>query len=170
MTIAHMSALDAIGARTIPEFEGVHDVWPRGKRLAAVREAATAFKARFKSQGQIHAVRSVDIAAAPYPTGFAFHFAALAPHVPMISIMNRMTVVEYDDFVGERRLLVFEPTVPAGSAEAPFYRNLIELGEKAPLGLGTKLTEAVYLKYLNQPEDAFGTARADRRRHRLRDV
>jgi len=155
MTIAHMSALEAIGARAIPEFDGVHDVWPRGKRLAAVREAAAAYKARFTSQGQIHAVRSVDIATAPYPTGFGFHGAAIAPHVPMISMMNRMTVVEYDDFAGRRRLLVFEPTVPAGSAEAPFYRNLIELGEKAPLGLGSKLTEALYLKYYNEPQDAL---------------
>lgn len=155
MTIANTSALEAIGARGIPEFEGVHDVWPRGKRLAAVREAATAYKARFKSAGQIHAVRSIDIATAPYPTAFAFHGAAIAPHVPMISFMNRMTVVEYDDFAGERRVLVFEPTVPAGSAEAPFYKNLIELGQKAPLGLGTKLTEAVYLKYYNEPQDAL---------------
>ena len=98
---------------------------------------------------------SIDIATAPYPTAFAFHGAAIAPHVPMISFMNRMTVVEYDDFAGERRVLVFEPTVPAGSAEAPFYRSLIALGQKAPLGLGTKLTEAVYLKYYNEPQDAL---------------
>jgi hypothetical protein len=155
MTIANPSALDAIGARAIPEFDGVHDVWPRGRRLAAVREAATAYKTRFKSQGQIHAVRSIDVATAPYPTGFAFHFAAIAPHVPMISLMNRMTVVEYDDFAGERRILVFEPTVTAGSAEAPFYRSLLELGEKVPLGLGPRLTEAVYLKYHNEPQDAL---------------
>ena len=46
MTLANTSALDAIGARAIPEFDGVHDIWPRGKRLAAVREAAAAYKAR----------------------------------------------------------------------------------------------------------------------------
>ena len=50
----------------------------------------------------------------------------------MISIMNRMTVVGADNFAGERRILVFEPTVTAGSAEAPFYRSLLELGEKVP--------------------------------------
>ena len=72
MTIANTSALEAIAARGIPEFEGVHDVWPRGKRLAAVREAATAYKARFKSAGQIHAVRSIDIATAPYPTATVY--------------------------------------------------------------------------------------------------
>ena len=30
----------ADGLRPIPEFDGVHDVWPRGARLQAVREAA----------------------------------------------------------------------------------------------------------------------------------
>lgn len=46
-----------IGARKIPEFDGVHDVWPRGDRLRAVRAAATAYKA-FKQQGQVRTVQS----------------------------------------------------------------------------------------------------------------
>lgn len=33
--------------RPIPEFDGVHDIWPRGERLAAIGEAAT----RFRTQG-----------------------------------------------------------------------------------------------------------------------
>ncbi|MEZ5113200.1 MAG: hypothetical protein R2693_06985 [Nocardioidaceae bacterium] len=37
-----------IGARSIPEFDGVHDVWPRGERLRAVRAAAAAYKTRFQ--------------------------------------------------------------------------------------------------------------------------
>lgn len=53
---AASAELDAIGARAIPEFEGVHDVWPRGRRLEAVREAAAAYKPRFKAQGQVTAV------------------------------------------------------------------------------------------------------------------
>ena len=34
--------LEQIGARPIPEFDGVHDGWPRGERLRAVRSAAAA--------------------------------------------------------------------------------------------------------------------------------
>ena len=105
--------LAAIGARPIHEFDGVHDVWPRGERLAAVRAAGEAFKPRFK-QGRVKAVRSVDIAAAPYPVAFAFHGAVTVPHSPLISMINRMIVVQYDDFDGVARTLVFEPTVPAG--------------------------------------------------------
>ena len=46
------------------------------------------------------------------------------PTLPLISMINRMIVVQYDDWNGTPRTLVFEPTVPDGSAEAPFYRNL----------------------------------------------
>ena len=83
----------SIGARAIPEFAGVHDVWPRGERLQAVRTAAAAYKERFKAQGQVLAVRSIDIAAAPYPVKYAFHDAISVPSMPLISMINRMIVV-----------------------------------------------------------------------------
>ncbi len=54
-------------ARPIPEFEGVHDIWPRGERLQAVRSAAETYRERFVDQGTVAAVKSIDIAAAPYP-------------------------------------------------------------------------------------------------------
>lgn len=146
--------LSAIGAREIPEFAGVHDIWPRGKRLEAVREAAVAYKPRFKAQGQVTAVRSVDIAAAPYPVSFAFHGAVNVPHLPLISMINRMIVVQYLDFDDRPRTLVFEPTVPDGSAEAPFYRHLQEKAGKVPFG--QRLTEALVLKYYNEPGDVLG--------------
>lgn len=147
------SELDVIGARAIPEFEGVHDVWPRGKRLEAVRDAAAAYKQRFRSQGEVRAVKSVDIAAAPYPTSFAFHGAAIAPVTPYVSMVNRMIVVQYEDFEGHLRTLVFEPTVPEGSAEAPFYDQLQKRMDDVPGG--QRLTEALYLKYYHEPEDAL---------------
>lgn len=145
-------ALEAIGARPIPEFDGVHDVWPRGRRLDAVREAALAYKERFKAQGTVRAARSVDIAAAPYPTSFAFHGAAIAPATPYVSIVNRMVVVQYDDFDGRLRTLVFEPTVPEGSAEAPFYDQLQKRMGDSPFG---KVVEALYLRYYHKPEEVL---------------
>ncbi|GAA4419064.1 hypothetical protein ACFQV2_37435 [Actinokineospora soli] len=145
--------LTAIGARPIPEFDGVHDVWPRGKRLAAVRAAAEAYKSRFKAQGQVKAVKSVDIAAAPYPVSFAFHGAVGVPHLPLIAMINRMVVVQYDDFDGRHRTLVFEPTVPAGSAEAPFYARLLKLAEKVPGG--SLFANAMLVKYYNEPGDVL---------------
>ncbi|OBJ73821.1 hypothetical protein [Mycobacterium sp. 1274756.6] len=121
-----------IGARPIPEFDGVHDVWPRGERLRAVREAALAYKARFKAQGQVRAVQSIDITLAPYPVTFGFNSAVNVPHLPMILFMNRMVVVQYDDWDGRPRTLVFEPTAPKGSAEAPFYENIVAKAGRLP--------------------------------------
>ncbi len=146
------TGLAAIGARPIPEFDGVHDVWPRGARLDAVRAAATTYKRRFTAQGQVRAVKSVDIAAAPYPVKYAFNDAVSVPTLPLISMINRMIVVQYDDWNGTPRTLVFEPTVPAGSAEAPFYRNLKHLTGKIPFG---GLLERVILAYYNEPADAL---------------
>ena len=97
------------------------------------------------------AISSVAIAAAPYPTNYGFHGAAIAPLTPFISIINRMIVVQYDDFDGRLRTLVFEPTVPEGSVEAPFYANLVKRLNKVPGG--EKLGGAYFLKYYHEPED-----------------
>lgn len=153
MTQPRTGELAAIGARPIPEFDGVHDIWPRGDRLAAVRAAAEAYKPRFKAQGRIKAVKSVDIAAAPYPVSFAFHGAVDVPHLPLIAMINRMVVVQYDDFDGRHHTLVFEPTVPAGSAEAPFYARLNKLAATIPAG--KTIARALLLKYYNEPGDVL---------------
>ncbi|MGH3350986.1 MAG: hypothetical protein ACRDPS_10000 [Nocardioides sp.] len=144
--------LSAIGARTIPELDGVHEVWPRGERLAAVRDAAAAYKVRFKEQGIVRAVKSVDVAAAPYPVKYAFHDAVSVPTLPLISMINRMIVIQYDDWNGTPRTLVFEPTMPEGSAEAPFYSNLQALMDKVP---GAKLIEKLMLEYYNEPDEVL---------------
>jgi hypothetical protein len=114
-----------LGFAPIEEFREAHDTWPRGDRPAAIREAAAAFRPRFAEQGMVRAVRTVDLVSAGYPAGFAFHGAARGLN-PYVNILNRLVVVQFDDFGGARRTLVWEPTVPEGSAEAPFYGQLLE--------------------------------------------
>lgn len=140
MTQANLST----STRPIPEFDGVHDIWPRGERLRAVRAAAEHYRERFLTQGQATAVRSVDIAAAPYPTRFAFQGYSLHLN-PMISIINRMFVIRFQGFDGQDKTLVWEPTVPAGSAEAPFYAKLQAFSQK----IGA---EKLFVKYYNDPD------------------
>lgn len=144
--------LEQIGARSIPEFDGVHDIWPRGDRLKAVRAAATAYKKRFVQQGQVRAVKSVDVAGAPYPVSYGFDNAVSVPSLPLVTMINRMVVVQYDDWQARVRTLVFEPTVPAGSAEAPFYNNLQKLMNKIPFGA---FAGKAILKYFNEPDVAL---------------
>src|ERR671938_1076619 len=131
--MATIETPETLGLRPIHEFEEAQDTWPRGDRPAAIREAAGEFRARFKAQGQVRAIRTIDLVAAAYPTLFAFGGAAKSLN-PYVSILNRLVVVQYEDFEGELRTLAWEPTVPEGSQEAPFYEQMLErygtLGEK----------------------------------------
>ncbi|MFD4295397.1 hypothetical protein ACFWQG_19505 [Rhodococcus sp. NPDC058532] len=130
--------------RPIPEFQGVHDIWPRGDRLEAVRDAAVRYRKRFLAQGQVKAIKSIDIAAAPYPARFAFQGYSINAN-PMISIINRMFVIQFEGFDGKRKTLVWEPTVAAGSAEAPFYHTLQKFSQKF-------YAEKLFVKYYNDPD------------------
>ncbi|UNS99680.1 hypothetical protein MMF93_26935 [Streptomyces tubbatahanensis] len=140
-------ALNTTGAqalRSIPEFEGVHDVWPRGDRLKAIRSAAERYRERFVSQGRVRAVKSFDIAAAPYPARFAFQGYSVNTN-PMISIINRMLVIQFDGFDGQLKTLVWEPTMAEGSAEAPFYNKLQSFARRLR-------AERLFVKYYNDPD------------------
>lgn len=130
--------------RPIPEFEGLHEIWPRGDRLTAIKEAARKFRDRFLDSGQVLAVKSVDIAAAPYPARYAFQGYSMNLN-PFISIINRMIVVQYEDFNGVPRTLVWEPTVAEGSKKSPFYGKLERFGAKWG-------GERLFATYYNDPQ------------------
>lgn len=152
--------------RPIPEFEGVHNIWPRGDRLEAVREAAERYRRRFIDQGTVLGVKSFDIAAAPYPAQYAFQNYSL--HInPLISIINRMLVIQYEDFNGVARTLVWEPTVPAGSKKAGFYSSLLGQGsgpkwfKKSMRALNAMGAENLLAKYFNEPESILPSVGLD---------
>ncbi|MGH3969088.1 MAG: hypothetical protein ACRDTV_13505, partial [Mycobacterium sp.] len=128
-----MTTTQPATVRPIPEFDGVHEVWPRGDRLEAVRAAATRYRERFASQGQVKAIKSIDLVAAPYPARFAFQGYSVNLN-PFISIVNRMMVIQFDGFDGKLKTLVWEPTVADGSAEAPFYNKIRKLGDSLHAG------------------------------------
>jgi hypothetical protein len=153
MTAAAPTSLQ-VGFRPIPELDGLFDVWPRGARLERIREGAQRFKERFTEQGEIRSVRSVDLATAPYVTAYAFHGAARSLN-PYLSMTNRMVVVRYEDFEGSDRVLVWEPTEPEGSAEAPFYTQLLERTARNPV---FKAVERFTYKQYATPEEALKIA------------
>ena len=144
--------------REIPEFNGVYDTWPRGDRLEAIREAARRYHERFSTSGTVLGVKSFDIAAAPYPAQYAFQNYSMHLN-PMINIINRMLIIQYEDFNGAERTLVWEPTVADGSKKAGFYNNLTGAGEGPKIFNRTMSTlkkmggERWLAKYFNDPED-----------------
>ena len=144
-----MATTEALGLRPFHEFDAAHDTWPRGDRPRAIRDAADQFRARFK-QSQIEAVRTIDLVSAGYPTAMAFGGAAKGLN-PFINITNRLVAVQFKDFEGGLKTLVWEPTVPEGSVEAPFYAQLLER-------YGAFLSEKVFAVYYNTVEEALGKA------------
>jgi hypothetical protein len=139
---------DTLGLRPFHEFDAANDTWPRGDRPAAIREAAIAFRARFATpENRLQAVRTVDIASAGYPLKFAFGGAAKGPN-PYVNIINRLQVIQFEDFEGRTRTLAYEPTVPEGPAEAPFYAQMIER-------TGEWVAYHVLAKIWNHPDEAL---------------
>jgi hypothetical protein len=144
--MAVIESPETLGIRPFHEFDEADQTWPRGDRPQAIREAAEAFRERFKAQGQIRAVRTVDLVAAGYPTLFAFGGAAKGIN-PNISIVNRLVIVQFEDFDGGLKTLAWEPTVPEGSQEAPFYEQLMERYGK--------LAEKLFAVYYNTVQEAL---------------
>jgi hypothetical protein len=148
--MAVIESPEKIGIKPFHEFDDANQTWPRGDRPAAIREAAAEFRARFATEeNRVRAVRTVDIASAGYPLKFAFGGAAKGAN-PFINIVNRLQVIQFTDFEGNLRTLAYEPTVPEGPAEAPFYAQQIER-------LGEFLSYKVLAKIWHHPDDALAT-------------
>ena len=144
---------ETVGIRPFNEFDEANRTWPRGDRPAAIREAAAEFRARFATpDNRARAVRTVDIASAPYPLKFAFGGSARGVN-PFINIINRLQVVQFEDFEGNVKTLAYEPTVTEGPQEAPFYEQMMELpgGVEPPDWLAYK----VLAKIWNEPDQAI---------------
>jgi hypothetical protein len=124
--MAAIETPEKLGMKPIQEFAGVDEVWPRGERPQAIREAAGRFRDRFAvPENRVRAVKTVDLAAAGYPTSFALAGAARGLN-PYINIVNRLVVVQFEDHEGQLRTLAWEPTIAEGAAEAPFYDQLLK--------------------------------------------
>ena len=109
--------------RAIPELdEGWVSPHP-GRRVEEMRERGRAFHTRFKKDGPARAVATVDLASFPYPVAFGFWQAA--PNKAKYLLMrNRMNVIEFEDFAGQTRTLLVNPTEHDLSAKAPFFENV----------------------------------------------
>src|SRR5436305_11789312 len=134
--MAAIESPEKVGLRPFHEFDEAIESWPGGDRPAAIREAAAEFRARFATaDNRVRGVRTIPIASAGYPLKFAFGGAAKGPN-PYINIINRLQVIQYEDFDGNLRTLAYEPTVTEGPQEAPFYEQQIEQLRKLPGGSG----------------------------------
>ena len=146
--MATVESSQTLSVRPFHEFDEAHALWPRGDRPEAIRAAAEQFRPRFKEQGTVRSVQTVDLVAAGYPLSFAFGGAARGLN-PFVSISNRLVIIRFEDFDGNEKVLAWEPTVPEGSQEAPFYEQLVER-------YGEWLSNNVFATYYNDIGQALG--------------
>ena len=100
----------------------------------------------------MRAVRTVDIASAPYPLKFAFGGAAKGPN-PYINIINRLQVVQFEDFDGRCGRSPTSRRSPTGPQEAPFYEQMMRMPLPEPVS--DFLAYRVVAKIWNEPDQAL---------------
>jgi glyoxylase-like metal-dependent hydrolase (beta-lactamase superfamily II) len=109
--------------RPLPALAEARTASGASERLRALRRAAQEARTALEDSGKVEALVSCKLITFPYPTLFAFSGAALSP-APYVMMTNRMMVVQYVDWEGRRRTLLFNPTDFERGKRAPFYWQL----------------------------------------------
>lgn len=94
----------------------------RRRRLV---DAARALRERFVSGDPVSALSSHELVRFPYPSRYGLRDALALP-LPYVCLANRVFIVKYLDFQGERRVLVVSPSDVSANGETPFFKGLIE--------------------------------------------
>lgn len=106
----------------IPEL----DTWrthPRPKdRVEAARANAEDLRLGMLAGPQVRYMRSFGLIRVPYPTRYAFLNACRVP-TPLLHIVNRLFVVQYDTSEGLKTILV-SPSDTEGNQQTPFFNRL----------------------------------------------
>ena len=162
--MATVEAPEKLGIRPFDEFDGVFDVWPRGERLDAIREAARPVPRALRDAGQPRA-RGQDGRPGVGRLPGVVRASTARPRAlnPYINIVNRLVIVQFEDFEGNLQTLAWEPTIAEGAAEAPFYDQLLKR-------YGEFLSYKVFATFYNTVEEAIAEVRPHAGRHRLRQL
>lgn len=112
--------------RRINDFDGARDAAQPRARLEEVRKRAQAFRERFMDEPEVAFYKSIDLVRVPYPAWYAYTgvFAQSLYKFPLVQILNRLFVVQYKDFEGVLRTLLFSPSDVEGNRETPFFKRL----------------------------------------------
>jgi len=116
---------EQLGLRPLQDFDQSAAAWPRGHRLPALREVARDVRARFKEQGRVTGLRTIDLESVAYPTRCALAGTARGVS-PYVSLTTRVLVVRFDDFEGAERTLVWNPGTAEGRRQSPYYSRLAD--------------------------------------------
>ena len=106
----------------ITEFLGARSLASPHARAEEITRRAWQFRERFLALPPVRYYRSCDLVRVPYPTKYGLRDACTIP-LPLLHIMNRMFVVQFDTVAGLKTLLI-SPSDYHANAETPFFRRM----------------------------------------------
>jgi hypothetical protein len=114
------------GLRTIADFDGARDAAVPQDRLRQLRRCGQQFRERMLAAPPVRYARSFDLLRVPYPAWYAFTGVysqqLLKPH--MVHLLARVVLIQYDDFEGRLRHLLFTPADYETGSETPYFKRL----------------------------------------------
>ena len=120
--------LQALGMKAIHDFDDVRQSPLPQERLKAARKQASAFRERFMDESPVQFYQSADMVRVPYPTWYAYSgvYTQSTYKFPYIHILNRIFIIQYHDFLGELKTLLFSPSDIEADRETPFFKRLTD--------------------------------------------
>lgn len=120
--------LQKLGMKVINDFDEVRKSPLPQERLTAARKQATGFRERFMEQSPVAFYQSMDMVRVPYPTWYAYSgvYTQSTYKFPYLHILNRLFIVQYHDFLGELKTLLFSPSDIDADRETPFFKRLTD--------------------------------------------
>ncbi|PJX21388.1 hypothetical protein CAP50_10940 [Psychrobacter sp. L7] len=120
--------LSSLGIKAVHEFDGIHQSPLPQERLKAARKQASAFRERLMSEPPVQFYQSADMVRVPYPTWYAYSgvYTQSTYKFPYIHILNRIFIIQYHDFLGELKTLLFSPSDIEADRETPFFKRLTD--------------------------------------------
>jgi len=122
---------DAALLRPLHDFDGLRDAATPADRLRAIRLAGAQFRERFSADPVLPFVRSIPLIRIPYPAWYAFNgvYAQKLMSGGMVHLLSRTVVLQFEDWAGQLRTLLFNPSDMDSGGETPFFKRL---GEATP--------------------------------------
>ena len=120
--------LTSLGMKAIHDFDDVRQSPLPQERLKAARKQASAFRERFMDEAPVQFYQSADMVRVPYPTWYAYSgvYTQSTYKFPYIHILNRIFIVQYHDFSGELKTLLFSLSDIEADRETPFFKRLTD--------------------------------------------
>jgi hypothetical protein len=109
----------------IDAFVGARDQPGPADRLAEVRRRSQAFREQMLDTKRVVYYRSRDLVRVPYPTRYAFSgvFFASPLTSPLVHILNRVFIVQFDS-AGGLKTLLFSPSEVDDNEHTPFFKRI----------------------------------------------